>query len=298
MRTNPQTQPPSHAAALAIRNVVLATDFSEPCEKALVEAVRFARLYKARLHLLHVDVGGRPPRETDNHPHWDHSPGPSQERLDAIRKDVVPHFPDVVTEVSFARTPRRGIIDYIREQRADLVVLGSHGYGPVSELFIGSVAQAVVRDSPVPVLVVGYRDKPRASNNVLAALDFTPVFAPALRAADRLAVASGGKLGVLHVVTRDRLDPEGVQRAQERLKQEMEGLGLMSAPELVVRTGRVADAVVEVAETFNAGLAVIAPTRDQPGFQIANSGTVAQILRRSGCPVLVYRDPSVPADES
>lgn len=271
----------------ARRSVLLATDFSGPCEKALVEAVRFARAYGARLHVLHVDSGGRPPGDPDRH-----APGLAQSMLDAIRADIVPHWPDVVTAVSYARTPRRGVVDYALEHGVDLIVLGTHGYGPVSELFIGSVAQGVVHNAPAPVLVVGYRGKPRASNNVLAALDFTPEFGRAARAAGRLAAILGGRLGVLHVATHARQDPEGVQRAQERLQQELEDLALVMSPEVLVRTGAVADAVLAAAESFDAGVTVIAPKRYQPGIQFANGGTVAQILRRSRCPVLVHRDPA------
>lgn len=41
-----------------------------------------------------------------------------------------------------------------RRQRVDAIVVGSHGYGPIASL-LGSVTQRLIRESPVPVMVIG-----------------------------------------------------------------------------------------------------------------------------------------------
>ncbi len=46
------------------------------------------------------------------------------------------------------------IVDFAHNQKFDLIVIGSRGFGPVKEMFIGSVANYVVHKSKVPVLVV------------------------------------------------------------------------------------------------------------------------------------------------
>lgn len=46
------------------------------------------------------------------------------------------------------------IVRYAREQNIDLLVLGSHGRGPIAHLLLGSVAEKVVRHAPCPVLTV------------------------------------------------------------------------------------------------------------------------------------------------
>ena len=50
--------------------------------------------------------------------------------------------------------PAAAIVNAAREWPADLIVVGSHGRGGVSRVMLGSVAEAVVRRSPCPVLVV------------------------------------------------------------------------------------------------------------------------------------------------
>lgn len=49
--------------------------------------------------------------------------------------------------------PAQGILDELAAMEADLVVLGTHGYGGRERLMLGSVAERVVREAPVSVLV-------------------------------------------------------------------------------------------------------------------------------------------------
>ncbi|PSQ18107.1 universal stress protein UspA [Halobacteriales archaeon QS_8_69_26] len=60
---------------------------------------------------------------------------------------------DVETTVGVGR-PTRAIVEYAREHDVDHIVLGSHGRTGVSRIILGSVAESVMRKSPVPVTVV------------------------------------------------------------------------------------------------------------------------------------------------
>ena len=50
--------------------------------------------------------------------------------------------------------PKSDMIDFIKQNKFDLVVIGSRGMGSVKEVFLGSVSNAIVHKSHVPVLVV------------------------------------------------------------------------------------------------------------------------------------------------
>jgi nucleotide-binding universal stress UspA family protein len=50
--------------------------------------------------------------------------------------------------------PDRAIVKHVEDNDYDLVVLGSHGRDGVARVLLGSVAEKVVRRSPIPVLVV------------------------------------------------------------------------------------------------------------------------------------------------
>ncbi|MEM4782697.1 MAG: universal stress protein [Halalkalicoccus sp.] len=59
----------------------------------------------------------------------------------------------VSTEILTGK-PSRAIVEYAEDHDVDHVVIGSHGRSGVSRVLLGSVAEAVVRRSPVPVTVV------------------------------------------------------------------------------------------------------------------------------------------------
>lgn len=54
--------------------------------------------------------------------------------------------------------PAGEIIDYADAEGVDLIVMGTHGRTGVDHYLIGSIAERVVRNSPVPVLTVGIND--------------------------------------------------------------------------------------------------------------------------------------------
>jgi len=58
---------------------------------------------------------------------------------------------ETVTEVG---RPSRTIVDYAEEHDFDHIVMGSHGRSGVSRILLGSVAESIVRRSPVPVTIV------------------------------------------------------------------------------------------------------------------------------------------------
>lgn len=145
---------------IAIKNVLVATDFSAPSETALNYARAMARSFGATLHVLHVFeplwitsadvVGGGVALATM-----------IQGLEDTARKQLE----DAVTEddrrelhasavLVTSESPAREIANYASEHKADLLVIGTHGRSGISRMLIGSVAEKVVRLAPCPVLTV------------------------------------------------------------------------------------------------------------------------------------------------
>lgn len=60
---------------------------------------------------------------------------------------------DVTSAIEVGR-PGRAIVDYADEHDIDHIVMGSHGRSGVSRILLGSVAETVIRRSPVPVTVI------------------------------------------------------------------------------------------------------------------------------------------------
>ena len=81
--------------------------------------------------------------------------GNSQKHLDAIAADIKRRFPHVTAQV----VVREGdavdeILEVAKEKEVGRLVVGTHGHTGVERLFLGSVAEKVVRLAPVSVLVL------------------------------------------------------------------------------------------------------------------------------------------------
>ncbi|MFB6184698.1 MAG: universal stress protein [Haloarculaceae archaeon] len=84
---------------------------------------------------------------------FDNEKAKAEGLFDDIETDASEHGVGVVREVEVGK-PIRTIVEYAREHDVDQIVMGSHGRSGVTRILLGSVAEAVVRRSPVPVTVV------------------------------------------------------------------------------------------------------------------------------------------------
>ena len=98
----------------------------------------------------------------------------------------------------------QSILDCARENNADVIVVGTHGRSGLGKILMGSVAERVFRQSPVPVMTVGphlhHPGRGFVPRNILLAADFTPASERAARYACALAREHNAKLTMLHVL--------------------------------------------------------------------------------------------------
>lgn len=127
------------ATALTFREVLFATDFSEPARLAGRTAAELARHFGARLHVVHVV-----PPVTD--------PTPAPDGLRTAVAELGTGL-TIVTAIVSGRVASQ-VVDYARRHAVDLIVLGTHGRTGVSHAILGSVAEAVVRRAGCRVLTV------------------------------------------------------------------------------------------------------------------------------------------------
>jgi nucleotide-binding universal stress UspA family protein len=135
---------------LPLATILHPTDFSEHSEFAFRLACALARDYKARLVLLHVlpppmviYAGGPVPAET-----WP-SVEEAKEKLRQLEGQA--HRVRVESQV-MEGDPVDMIVRAADETGSDVIVMGTHGRTAVARLLMGSVAEAVLRKAPCPVL--------------------------------------------------------------------------------------------------------------------------------------------------
>lgn len=144
----------------------VAVDFSDVMPYVLDEAVKIALPTRARVYLLHVI------ETTPAYGMYGFSPeeipmvGPSSKELkDAARAklkakaDLLRDRGLEVEEVVLEGNPLDEVMLYVQENDIDMLVVGSHGRGLLTSMFLGSVADGAIRRAKVPVLVVPYMKK-------------------------------------------------------------------------------------------------------------------------------------------
>jgi nucleotide-binding universal stress UspA family protein len=142
---------------IAIKSILVPTDFSECSDQALAYGRAMAATFGATLHLLHVvqdpytqpwAAEAFPAPLGDMLAQW-------QEQARARLEGLVPDNERAgVTVAVQVGGPFQEIVAYAEAQHIDLIVIGTHGRGPLGHMLLGSVAEKVVRRAPCPVLTV------------------------------------------------------------------------------------------------------------------------------------------------
>ena len=129
---------------VAIRNILVATDFSPCSDQAVRAALALARHFGAELHLLHVV-----PRAAEREAALNHLAGFAEAQVEGVP------FTATVAEGQ----PAPQIVAHAKRERLDLIVVGTHGRTGLAHVVRGSVAEAVVRTAPCQVLTIRLRQE-------------------------------------------------------------------------------------------------------------------------------------------
>ena len=136
--------------------ILVPVDGSERSTEALTYAIEtFPDATITALHVLEYGMGdlGTFSGMTGDLPDDEAAEAQASEVLEEAERLGEKHGVDVEGERGQGR-PERVIVKYVEEDGYDLVVIGSHGRDGVARVLLGSVAEKVVRRSPVPTLVV------------------------------------------------------------------------------------------------------------------------------------------------
>ena len=147
-------------STMALKTVLVATDFGEAADAALAVARSISARVGAALHAVHVVSDAHLEMLSDalttSAPttlRRDIEAAASKRLEEWFTRGGAPAGP-VHTSVLTSHSPTFAILDYAKEQGVDLIVMGTHGRGMLGRMVMGSVAERVVRFAPCPVLTV------------------------------------------------------------------------------------------------------------------------------------------------
>lgn len=154
---------------MQIRTILSPVDFSTCSLLATGQAADLAAQLGARLLLLHVSEfpAGISPETRLRPGGSEHAAG------DLVTRDTEVRLREFVAiargrQVPVEALPRVGpvvatILEVARETQADLIFMGTHGRTGLARALLGSVAQAVIQQAPVPVMTVRRETRPECA---------------------------------------------------------------------------------------------------------------------------------------
>jgi nucleotide-binding universal stress UspA family protein len=280
----------------AFGHVVLATDFSPASSAALLLAGKAARLFKARLTVLHVF----------QYPIHHGYPVRVRWMVELLRHDIKGKMDEatrrlgelgveaeaVMIEDGF---PSEEIPAYVALCKNPLVFVGTHAVGGMDRFLLGSTAEEILRESPCPVVTTGPNVRSTGAldacfSRVLYATDCSEASLKAVPTVALLRRVLPGALRVLHVVTPHEKDALSDRERLAPVREALESSEWNSSPapeEYVTLHGaEVSQAIVNEAERYPADLIVLGVHRATALASHLGPKLAFQVIASAPCPVL------------
>ena len=142
----------AEAAAPVYERILVPLDHTALDRLAVGHAAAMAKLYGAKVYLLHVEEGvtsqvyGRESSTAEVEL--------GGQYLERIAQSLRDQGVIVETAITHSLSPKREIVRYAHEMRPDLVIMGAHGHGGFKDLIFGNTINPVRHDLDVPMLIV------------------------------------------------------------------------------------------------------------------------------------------------
>ncbi len=283
------------------KTVLLATDLSPRCDRALDRAVSLAELWQANLVILHVLEDTRSWASDTIVPSWRRPPDPfglAQRRL----IDDIGAVADTATIVIDEGNPADAIQRTAEERGCDLIITGVARDEPLGRFVLGTTVDRLLRSSHLPVLVVKNRAR-RRYRNVLVATDFSESSRHALEAAARYFPLQ--KLTIFHAydppMSAFATDPASNRREYRKVAEQEYEAFLKSTPseDLIrkhahplIEFGTPSQLLRECVRDMNIDLAVLGTHGRSTLFEVLIGSVAKQIMAELPCDALVIREPA------
>lgn len=279
------------------QSLLLATDFSPSSRSALLYSLALARRWKAHVYVANVvsptAIFGQDAVQRSVSDAWREANTEITNQLIAGRLQGVDHKVEIRQGEVWDELQRM-----IGEFHVDLVVTGTRGRSGVWKLLLGSVAEKIFRNSPVPVLTVGpnapAEAPPEGPRQILYSTGFAAQSLYAGRYALAMAEGKHMRLAMLHVIREVPADADREQlrrEAEQRLRGLVPSGALPIPPETFVEFGDVADCMLEVAAQWRPDLIVLGVRRRRRDAGRAAWATAYEVVANAPCPVLTVKTP-------
>jgi nucleotide-binding universal stress UspA family protein len=294
---------------MEFKHILVPIDFSEFSDKAVESALHLAARYQAKITLAHVLLLYH--EDVDEEIHFREyeefiakREARAQQQLQSRYNKAVSREIPVESVLLKGFAPADALLEYIKENSFDLVVMGTHGRTGLKHFIQGSVAEKIVRLAPIPILAVHRSIRRFEIRKIVVPVDFSAHSQLAVDFAVNIARKHNAKILFFHAIEQeiypsaygyDNGPIPGFDRNlyQIVLKNLREFVAVSVDDSLledcVVREGPAHREIVDFASEVNADLLVIA-THGLTGVEYILLGSTAEkVTRLANCPVLTVK---------
>jgi len=269
-----------------MERLLVATDGSEASRNAVAVGLELAKVCSSKLEVIAVAVV-LTNLEYDGALPWviDDAEKEMQKKLEAVKDMVKEEGIDCEIIVHRAEDPYLEIVDEAVKNKADMIIIGTHGRTGVKRFVMGSVAGNVIGHAPCKVLVIPPGAKIGYST-ILVATDGSTHSDAAVSEAVTIAKRCDSSLIIVSVASSN----EEIATAEEHVKRALEAADKEGVKkEAMVMRGKAGQAIVEAAEQKEAGLIVMG-SHGKTGLMSLVMGSVTEhVLSHGNTAVLVAK---------
>lgn len=271
--------------------ILIPVDFSDTSLLAIKHGAFLAKYTKGDVYLLHVINKQyehyavlEQPLHIDNPEAYETG---ASNKLNELAGSVSKEYGVSVNTIVSLGNPTKEIINTAKDIKADLVVMGTHGYSPLEELVIGSNTLKVITKSSCPVMTMSEKAKKLGYSNILMPIDTSGHSRQKVNYAVELAKAFSAHLHVVGLLgSNDENEGAGMDVVMTQIKKIATDKSVNCTSEVLKDVKNRADATIKHAEKVKADLIIIMTDQDAEisGFFLGPYSQ--QVIHHSKVPVI------------
>jgi nucleotide-binding universal stress UspA family protein len=273
-----------------MKKILVPTDFSEHAENALKVASQIAKENKASVTLIHMleltSSGNDAISSSHDIPELMFFKDAAIEKLEDLENSDYLEGVEVSSIIQF-KNAFDGILESARKHDVDLIVMGSHGASGYHEMFVGSNAEKVVRNSEIPVLIIKKEEPDFKINKMVFASDFSDEIKKPFQKTLDFAKTFGAHLNLVHITTPNNF--ESSRASEHKMKNFMMEYNFNDYSTHVYNDVNVEKGVLHFAKDIQADVISMC-THGRKGLSHFLNGSITEdLVNHAKRPVVTFR---------
>jgi nucleotide-binding universal stress UspA family protein len=278
-----------------VNKILWATDFSDEAHEAFTYADIFAKTFGSKIYGLHVIPGFSPEHYQsaivvmdELKKRVDHMKNVAGKKFKAFQKARGKTFEYFIKDGNAAKV----IVETAKDLEVDLIVIGRKGLSAIERLFIGNVANQVLRHSPMPILITKKKSGKPRFKKFLVPTDFSEQEEVERDYAWKLAKGFDADITLLHILelhdyefpprVLDEMLDSVMKKLKQRKRREKEDIKIT---EDVTRAIDAPVGIVDYADTHKIDLIVISTCAQSKLERFFLGSTTEKVISYSHIPI-------------